>query len=279
MKKSLHSKKIDFLDYLFNFKAYSEYTLKTYDEAITEAINKSEIYRDDEDVMIFNLMPLRLEIAHLKASTISKKLSAVRSFVDYEIRQGAKIKLKADESIKISRTLPKPLSHEHILSALEVAGIKEKLMVLILYTMGLRIHELSNIKLIDIHDGWIRVLGKGKKDRDIPILKNMEGLITQYIQGFSPRIYLFEKNAEKLSENSLRYSIVKLFKSVGIKMTPHQLRHSYATELLNNSAYISDVSELLGHSSMATTQIYTKLSSNIKMQNYLKAHPLIKEGH
>ncbi len=277
MKKSLHSKKIDFLDYLFNFKGYSELTLKTYDEAITEAINESEIYLDEKGVTVFNLMPLRIKIADLKASTIAKKLSSVRSFVDYESKQGHNIKLSADESVKIAKTLPKPLSHAHILEALESAPMREKLIVLILYTMGLRIHELSGIKLEDISSGWIRILGKGNKHRDMPVLKNIELLITQYVQAFSPRHYLFEKNAEKLSENTLRYSIVKLFKNVGIKMTPHQLRHSYATELLNNNAYISDVSELLGHSSMATTQIYTKLSSNIKMQNYLKAHPLIKE--
>ena len=86
--------------------------------------------------------------------------------------------------------------------------------------------------------------------------------------------HYFEKDGEKLSENSLRYIVTKVFRKVGIKVTPHQLRHSYATSLLNGGAPIVDVSELLGHSSMATTQIYTKLGSALKQQNYNKAHPL-----
>ena len=104
-------------------------------------------------------------------------------------------------------------------------------------------------------------------------------MIDEYLTINSPKIFLFEKNYEKLSENSLRYAITKVFKRVSLKVTPHQLRHSYATALLNNSARISDVSELLGHSTMATTQIYTKLGSALKQQNYNKAHPLCSEDN
>lgn len=93
----------------------------------------------------------------------------------------------------------------------------------------------------------------------------------------APLRYLFERSGEKLSESSLRYIVTKSFKNIGIKATPHQLRHSYATILLNNSARIADVSELLGHSSMATTQIYTKLANVTKLDQYMKAHPLCKE--
>jgi len=87
-----------------------------------------------------------------------------------------------------------------------------------------------------------------------------------------------KKNGEKLSENSLRYIVTKIFKRIALKVTPHQLRHSFASSLLNNGANIVDVSELLGHSSMATTQIYTKLGSALKQQNYNKAHPLCGVG-
>ena len=99
-------------------------------------------------------------------------------------------------------------------------------------------------------------------------------LIDEYLTSFSANKFLFEKNSEKLSENSLRYKVNKVYKNVSLKVSPHQLRHSYATSLLNGGAPIVDVSELLGHSSMATTQIYTKLGSALKQQNYNKAHPL-----
>jgi integrase/recombinase XerC len=77
-----------------------------------------------------------------------------------------------------------------------------------------------------------------------------------------------------MNSAQLRYKVTKLFKASGIKATPHQLRHSFATHLLNNGARIADVSELLGHETMATTQVYTKLGSVKKMQEYMKAHPL-----
>jgi len=147
-----------------------------------------------------------------------------------------------------------------------------------LYTLGLRISELSSLDLDNIGDEWIRVLGKGNKHRDVPLLSSTKKLLDEYLLLTRPKKFLFEKNGEKLSENSLRYIVTKLFKDVALKVTPHQLRHSYASSLLNSGAPIVDVSELLGHSSMATTQIYTKLGSALKQQNYNKAHPLCTEG-
>jgi len=149
--------------------------------------------------------------------------------------------------------------------------------VTMLYTLGLRISELAGLKMSDIGQEWIRVVGKGNKQRDLPLLGTTAKLLNKYVEENHPKQYLFEENSRKLSENSLRYTITKVFKRVALKVTPHQLRHSYATVLLNNNARIADVSELLGHSSMATTQIYTKLGSALKMQNYNKAHPLCKE--
>ena len=90
--------------------------------------------------------------------------------------------------------------------------------------------------------------------------------------------YLFEKNNAPLNSAQLRYKITNIFKAHGIKTTPHQLRHSFATHLLNSGARIADVSELLGHATMATTQIYTKLADSKKLEEYLKAHPLTKKS-
>jgi len=273
LKKSIDRKRVDFLEYLENYRGYSDLTIKSYDESIKEALKYVEIIHED-DKKLFNLMPYRIHISHLNAKTISKKLSAIRSFVEYLNDHGERITLKADESIKVAKTLPKPISHKHIIEAIEDADLQEKLVVIMLYTLGLRISELSSIKVSDIEDEWIRVIGKGNKQRDIPLLHSTKSLIDEYLSTFMIKKFLFEKNGERLSENSLRYIVTKLFKKVSLKVTPHQLRHSYASSLLNSGAPIADVSELLGHSSMATTQIYTKLGSALKQQNYKKSHPL-----
>jgi len=276
MKKSLLQYKKDFLIYLEKVRGYSDLTLKTYDEVLKEALLSIEI-ENKTSTTVFNLMPYRIIIASLKQKTIAKKLSAIRSFSVFLITQGEHITLKADDSIKVPKTLPKPIPHEHIMEALSHADKEESLVVIMLYTLGLRISELSGLRVDDISLEWIRVVGKGNKQRDIPLLSSTAKLLEAYRDERAPKTYLFEKNSQKLSENSLRYTITKVFERVSLKVTPHQLRHSYATALLNNNARIVDVSELLGHSSMATTQIYTKLGSALKMQNYNKAHPLCKE--
>ncbi len=276
MKQSLNEYRRAFLDHLEKFRGYSDLTLKSYDEALQEAFSFLEVEEEGGNTTL-NLMPFRLHIAHLKPTTISKKISAMRSFCTYLRDQGEKVSLKADESIKVPASLPKPVSDAHIKEALSYAPFKEKLVVTLLYTLGLRISELASLELKEISDEWIRVMGKGQKGRDIPILPSSYALIQRYIGETRPSRFLFEAKGARLSENSLRYLVTKCFKRVGLKVTPHQLRHSYATALLNNSARIADVSELLGHASMSTTQIYTKLGSSVKMQNYMKAHPLCQD--
>jgi len=275
--KNFLNKKVNFLESLEEVRGYSDLTIKSYDESINEALKNIEII-EEKSVIIFNLMPYRIKIAHLNAKTISKKLSALRSFVHYLNENDFHIILKADESIKVAKTLPKPILHKHILEAIEHANLMERLIVVMLYTLGLRISELSSLELANISDEWVRVTGKGNKQRDVPLLASTKKLLDVYLQENSIKKFLFEKKGEKLSENSLRYIVNKVFRRISLKVTPHQLRHSYATSLLNGGAPIVDVSELLGHSSMATTQIYTKLGSALKLQNYNKAHPLCEEG-
>ena len=273
MKKSINKKQREYLESLEKLRGYSDLTIKSYDETLREALQFVE-FEEDGDKIVVNLMPYRLHIAHLNAKTISKKLSAIRGFIEFLNQNSGNYILKADESIKVAKTLPKPILNEYIIQALELCNLQEKTLIVLLYTLGVRISELSSLKLEEISEEWIRVTGKGNKQRDIPLLRTTKTLIDEYLLQYSPKKFLFEKKGEKLSENSLRYIVTKVFKRVGMKVTPHQLRHSYATSLLNNGAPIVDVSELLGHSSMATTQIYTKLGSALKQQNYNKAHPL-----
>jgi len=157
---------------------------------------------------------------------------------------------------------------------LQSSSVKEHLIISLLYGLGLRISELSSIRVSDISAQWVQVVGKGNKKRQVPLLKSLFEEIENYKRVASPKEFLFEKKGLKMSTNQIRYMFSKLFKKCGIKATPHQLRHSFATHLLQNGARISDVSELLGHSSMVSTQIYTKLSSNKKLNEYSKAHPL-----
>jgi len=273
LKKLIYSHRLKFLESLGELRGYSDLTLKSYDETILETLEYVEITKEKGQTVL-NLMPYRIKIAHLNPKTITKKLSAIHTFVDFLNDKGLKVILKGDDSVKVAKTLPKPISHKYIVEALSHATLKERVVISILYTCGLRISELSSIKLDDISKSWLRVLGKGSKHRDIPILVSLKELIDEYIRSSSPKVYLFENSGKKLSENTLRYIVTKVFKRISLKVTPHQLRHSYASSLLNGGAPIADVSELLGHSSMATTQIYTKLGSTLKQQNYNKAHPL-----
>ena len=276
MKKLIAEKRVQFLEYLEEIKGYSDLTIRSYADILSESLQYIEILEED-NTLIFNLMPYRIYISKLNAKTISKKLSAIRSFVKYLNYTKLSVILQADDSVKVAKTLPKPVKHVHVVEALQRADLKEKLVVVMLYTLGVRISELASLELENIGESWVRVLGKGKKERDLPLLKQTKALLDEYLAINRTKKFLFEKNGEKLSENSLRYMVNKVFRNVNLKVTPHQLRHSYATALLNSGAPIVDVSELLGHSSMATTQIYTKLGSVLKQQNYNKAHPLCKE--
>ncbi|MDP3466512.1 MAG: tyrosine-type recombinase/integrase [Sulfuricurvum sp.] len=274
---TLYQHKEAFLKYLDGFKGYSPLTILSYETSIHQMLQKAEIVEEKEHIDI-NLMPLRLHIASLKSKTIACKLSAIRSFVKYLNTQGRSVELRGDESVKIPKTLPKPISHDHIISALEHADSLSALVITLLYSMGLRISELSNLKVCDITQEWCRVLGKGKKERDIPMLPDVYVSFKAFQAASPTKEYVFEAFGKKLSENSLRYILIKAFAGVGLRVTPHQVRHAYATELLNNGARIADVSELLGHASMATTQIYTKLGNALKMDNYLKSHPLCQHA-
>jgi len=278
LKKSINKHRLSFLDYLSDVRGYSDLTLKSYDESLQEAFEYIDIYTENS-VTVFELMPYRVFLKDLKSTTKSKKLSAVRSFVNYlNDNKLMRVVLKSDDSIKVSKTLPKPIKHELIVEALQKASLQESVVVVLLYTLGLRISELSNIKLEDISSEWIRVVGKGSKTRDVPLLKDVKELVEKYIESYGVKKFLFEKDGEKLSENSLRYMVNKVFDKIAVKVTPHQLRHSYATSLLNGGAPISDVSELLGHKSLSTTQIYTKLGSALIRKNYNNAHPLCGVG-
>ena len=265
-----------FLDYLLSVRGYSEVTVQTYEIALSQMASSAHFYEED-GVWVLDLTPFRFKIVKNNKKTIVKKLSAVRSFVKYlEDQRQLHVHMIGDESIKVPQSLPKPIEEVYIDEVLEKATVEEKLLVSMLYGLGLRISELASLKLEDIKSEWVQVYGKGNKVRELPLLPSIRDLLEVYLAQAQPKKYLFEKGNAPLNAAQLRYKLTKLFKASGIKATPHQLRHSFATHLLNHGARIADVSELLGHETMATTQVYTKLGSVKKMQEYMKAHPLAK---
>jgi len=274
MKEKLLTYSEDFLDYLFDVRGYSEHSITTYEIALRQMMEASHFY-EEEGIHILDITPFRFNIVKNSKKTIVKKLSAVRSFVKYlEDQCHIRMKLLGDETIKVPQSLPKPIEETYIAEVLGKANLEEKLLISMLYGLGLRISELAQLKMNDINGQWIQILGKGNKVRELPLLDELQHLIAQYVKVKIPKKYLFEKGNAPMNVAQLRYIITKLFKAAGIKATPHQLRHSFATHLLNNGARIADVSELLGHETMATTQVYTKLGSVKKMQEYMNAHPL-----
>ena len=264
----------EFLEYLLDVRGYSDTSVITYEIALRQMIEVSHFYEED-GLTVLDITPFRFNIVKNAKKTIVKKLSAIRSFVKYlEDQCQLPVKLIADEAIKVPQSLPKPIEEKYITEVLESATMEDKLIISMLYGLGLRISELSGLKLEDIKGSWVQIHGKGSKVRELPLLEELQQLIKIYISHNNPKKYLFEKGNAPMNSAQLRYKLTKLFKASGLKVTPHQLRHSFATHLLNHGARIADVSELLGHETMATTQVYTKLGSVKKMQEYMKAHPL-----
>ncbi len=265
-----------YIAYLKEYKNYSPHTIKSYQTAIKQALELSEI-EEENGKIILNIMPFRLHIASFSKRTIYARVSSIKNFVKYlQDYEKKKIILKGAQRVKIPSSLPKPLRQEDIEQVLKACDEQSRLIIKMLYGLGLRISELASLELKNISKEWVLISGKGSKERQVPLLGNLYNEIYKYKKLYNPKRYLFEKDNQPLKDFQIRYKINKAFAKFGIKATPHQLRHSFATHLLEEGARIADVSELLGHASMATTQIYTKLSNKAKLENYLKAHPLNK---
>ena len=264
----------NFLYFLEKVRAYAPSSVLTYRNILIEVSSVSEYY-EEEGRVVLDITPLRLKIVKNSKKTIAKKLSAIRSFIKFMREQEeVDVHLIGDSIIKVPKTLPKPIDENIIEEILEYCNHKERLIITLLYGLGLRISELSSLELSNISTEWISVIGKGDKERQIPLLDKISREINQYLEYENPKKFLLEKNGEVMQTHQIRYIFSKIFKKSGIKATPHQLRHSFATHLLHHGARISDVSELMGHSSMVSTQIYTQLESSKKLKEYLNAHPL-----
>lgn len=296
MKSNYNSYVESFLDYLVYELNYSLKTRKTYEFALKE-YNK---FLAEKHYHFLNINTDQAEQykAYLISTnhenkTSSLHLSAVRSFYNYLIEIKA-IETSAFSNIKnpkISKKLPNFLNNSEINNFIEEKNIesaldlRNKLIIEFLYATGLRVSELCGIKISDLNasNGSLKVMGKGSKERIVFYKACNSKLMAEYINNARNHIlngikseYLFiSKSGKPLSPRSIE-NIVKKYaqnKNIKSKVTPHTLRHTYATDLLNNGADIRSVGELLGHSSLSTTQIYTHVTAEHLKKVYNKAHP------
>ncbi len=225
--------------------------------------------------------------------TIARKLTSLRMFFEFLLEVGAVNNnvFSSVENPKIEKNLPHYLNYneiEELISSMEeddAYHIRNKLIIEILYSTGIRLNELTNLKTSDINysNKIIRVLGKGSKEREVFYGDKLSKILELYLKKARDELLkdkksdylLISKLGSKLSSNSI-YKIVRdsiNYISSKRKISPHTLRHTFATHLINNGATIKSVQTLLGHESINTTEIYTHVSNKVIKDVYLKTHP------
>src|SRR5687768_266486 len=227
-------------------------------------------------------------------STTARKLATLRSFYKFLIRRGlvSVNPLSTIRTPKQEKRLPKCLDLEQVQKLLDAPGdgdllaARDKAMLEVLYSSGIRVSELVELEMadMDLQEGVLRVRGKGRKDRLTPIGSQAIKALQRYFelrtadpklqQLTAGRVFL-NKHGQSLSTRSVRRKLDKYLVQAGLDpgISPHTLRHSFATHLLNNGADLRSVQELLGHQSLSTTQIYTHLSTGRMKDAYDGAHP------
>lgn len=293
-----------FIDYLRVQKRYSPRTLDIYSESINE-LYKFIAPQEGEDEENFLVMhSVRGFIANgldsgLSARTMNLKLSAISSYCTYLIKRGF---LKSNPVKKIIRPKePSKLPEFYTLASIDeyfnrqidhddFFAVRDRIIVEVLYCTGIRRAELANLKLADWDKSraLFRVTGKGDKTREVPITNSLANNLESYNKLFreyytnNPGNYLFLTDTGQPMYLSFVNKVVRKelggVKGLTGKKSPHMLRHSFATHLLNNGADLNSIKEVLGHSSLAATQIYTHNSFEQLKKVFLTAHPRAKKG-
>ena len=291
-----------FHDYLLLEKNYSQHTVTAYinDIGFLESFLSNEF--DDDNLLRVNYNQIRSWIVSLSDdgisnSSINRKISSLKSFYKFllKTKQIDSSPLLKHKALKAPKKIQIPFSEKELDMVLNqitykegYEGVRDKLIVDLFYTTGIRRTELINLKInnIDLSNNTIKVLGKRNKERIIPILTIIEEQVKKYlserssIQDVKDDEYFFLlSNGVKLNDSFVYRLINYYFSNVSekVKKSPHILRHTFATHLLNNGADINSVKELLGHSSLASTQVYTHNSLAELQKVYNSAHPRNKK--
>ena len=282
----------DFLYYLLVDKKYSPNTIDSYKEDLNILCNylhKDTLSITEKDILKYLDY---LDKEHIKTKSVARKVSAFNSFykfmlIEKRIKENPISKI---ELPKIEKTLPNVLSIDEVDKLLDIEvtdafSSRNKAMLELMYGSGLRVSELVNLSIndIDLFNATVRTIGKGSKERIIPLGDYAINSLDIYLNRY--RSSMLKKNAcDKLFLNNhgkgmTRVGFFKILKALakekGIdkEISPHTLRHSFATHLLNNGADLRSIQEMLGHYNLATTQIYTHVANEKLKSDYDMYHP------
>ncbi len=285
-----------FLQFLQREKGASECTTRSYraDLADLVAFFKGQ-GRGERDLKLLGMTEFREYLGHLdqmglKRSSIARKISCLRSFYAFLQKRNLVVGNPTEHlrTPKKEKRLPDCLDQDEVGNLLTLpdhdvfAGKRDKAMLELLYSSGLRVSELvgMNMAALDEANMIVRVLGKGKKERLTPLGQPAMDAIRDYLaarqeRGLQGEALFINQRGERITTRSVRRILARYVVVAGIKKktSPHTLRHSFATHLLDNGADLRSVQELLGHASIATTQVYTHLSAQRLKTAYEKAHP------
>lgn len=280
-----------FINYLKVEKNASEHTIKNY----TIDLDSFSLFLGEKDVSEVDHLVLRRFLAEMRSKsyakrTIARKLASLRSFFKFLFREGY-IKsnpVTAISSPKLDKKLPKFLDVDKVTKVIlkpdtsTEQGARDRAILETLYSTGVRVSELVGLDSddIDFISGVLKVLGKGSKERMIPIGDEALNAIRRYNDKKDKKkkakdaVFLNSRGG-RLTDRSVRRILDKYIKSCAIeeKMSPHSMRHSFATHLLDRGADLRSVQELLGHMNLSTTQIYTHVTMDRLKNVYDKAHP------
>jgi integrase/recombinase XerC len=294
--------KNNFYDYLLLEKNYSQHTVTAYinDIGFFESFLSNEF--EDDNLLRINYNQIRSWIVSLSDdgisnASINRKVSSLKSFYKFllKTKQIDTSPLLKHKALKAPKKIQIPFSEKELDMVLNqimykegFEGVRDKLIVDLFYTTGIRRTELINLKIqnVDLSNKTIKVIGKRNKERIIPILTIIEEQIKKYLSERSSmqevkesEYFFLLSNGVKLNDSFVYRLINCYFSNVSekVKKSPHILRHTFATHLLNNGADINSVKELLGHSSLASTQVYTHNSLAELQKVYNSAHPRNKK--
>jgi len=283
-----------FINYLKAEIGVSTHTVRAYTKDLQEFSSFIEKKPKDVDNLDIRSFLASLHHRKLMKSSISRKLATIRSFFKYLHREGyvKKNPAKLVSSPKVPKNLPKFLDIDETFSLMNTPSgetfkpTRDRAILELLYSSGLRVTELTSLDISDINmkESLVRVKGKGRKERILPIgSKAMEA-----VQNYLPeRISIKKKSSAlflnnrggRLTQRSVRRILIDYSKMINLKkdLSPHTLRHTFATHLLHEGADLRSIQELLGHSSLSTTQKYTHVDIGHLTEVYDKAHPMAKK--